>query len=319
MKFRAQGRGGFTLLEILVAATVGVLVVAGALTVVVNAQAWQERIGGSQLARTEARRVLDRVEADLAALQRREGGEAGLVATMPDSEGTSGLWEPAIHGQPGGGAKVDGGEIAAMRFGIGGVWLRFAAQVPGTEVDGGAQPRVISYQIIRRRVSGATGAHYWLHRTVVRAGRQEGRPGTWETGWNLDPAAGNGFMHPEAGNDGSVAGDPHGVVRPEATENLLAGDIVDFGVRLLERSGDENWPVIFPAGPDDRACLAPTVDHYPQAADLLVRVLTPEGARRLAAFENQPGGPGPETAWWQIVASDSITVTRRIFLPGGRP
>lgn len=316
MRSRAQRRGGFTLLEILVAAAVGVLVVGGALTVVVNALAWHERIGGSQQARAEARRVLDRVAADLAALQRREGGEAGLVATMADGPGPSGLWEPGTRGQPAGGVNVGGTEIAAMRFGIGGVWLRFAAQVPAPESDGGTQPRVIAYQIIRRRAPGATGARYWLHRTVVRAGQQEGRPGTWETGWNLDPAADNGFMHPATRNDGLVAGDPHGVVRPEAAENLLAGEVVDFGVRFLEETPDAAWRVLFPADASDRDFLAPVFDHYPAAADLLVRVLTPEGARRLAAFESAAEhGPG----WWDVVAANSEVLTRRIHLAGGRP
>jgi hypothetical protein len=316
MKCRAQDRGGFTLLEIVVAAAVGVLVVGGALTVVVNALAWHERIGGSQQARAEARRVLDRVAADLAALQRREGGAPGLVATMADGVGVSGFWEPAARGQPAGAVNVGEGPVAAMRFGIGGVWLRFAAQVPASESDGGTQPRVIAYQIIRRRAPGAAAARYWLHRTVVRAGRQEDRPGTWETGWNLDPTADTGFMHPTARNDGSVAGDPHSVVRPEAVENLLAGDVVDFGVRFLEETSDAAWRVLFPVDASDRDFLAPAIDHYPAAADLLVRVLTPEGARRLAAFEND-GEPGP--GWWGVMAANSEVLTRRIHLLGGRP
>lgn len=316
MRSRLQDRGGFTLLEIIVAAAVGVLVVGGALTVVINALAWHERLGGRQHARTEARRVLDRVATDLAALVRREDAEAGLVATMPDGEGTSGLWEPATRSQPGGGVNVGGGAVAAMRFGIGGVWLRVVAQVPAGEADGGTQPRVIAYQIIRRRGPGATGARYWLHRTVVRASRQEGRPGTWETGWNLDPMADSGFMHPAGGNDGSVAGDPHGVVRPEAAEHLLAGEVVDFGVRFLEEAPDATWRVLFPAAADDRDYLGPTVDHYPAGADLLVRVLTPEGMRRLAAFERD-GGHGP--GWWDVVAANSEVLTRRIHFPGGRP
>ncbi len=317
MKTRAPDRKGFTLLEIMVAAAVAVLVVAGALAVVVNALAWNERASGRQRARAEALLVLDRVATDLAALCRRAGPEAGLAATITDSSGTSGLWEPAANGQPDGQLELEVGEVAAMRFGIGGVWLRFVAQVAGTEADGGSQPRVIAYQVVRRREPGGIAPRYWLHRSVVRAAAAQGRPGTWEAGWDFVLQADSGFMHAEPGNDGSVAGDPLGVVRPEAAANCLAGDVVDFGVRFLAAVGDGTWRVIFPAGPNDRECLVPTGQPYPPAVDLLVRVLTPEGARRLAAFESGTGGPGLGSAWWDVVATNSEVVTRRVVFPGG--
>lgn len=319
MKTRVPDGEGFTLLEVMVAAAVAVLVVAGALAVVANALAWNERASGRQHARAEALRVLDRVALDLAGLGRRAGPEAGLAVTIADRPGISGVWEAAANGQPGGQVAVEVGEVAAMRFGIGGVWLRFVAQVAGTEADGGSQPRVISYQVIRRREPGAIAPRYWLHRSVVRAAAADGRPGTWEVGWDLNPEAGNGFMHAGPGNDGSVIGDPHGVVRPEAAANCLAGDVVDFGVRFLAAVGDGTWRVIFPAGPNDRECLVPTGQPYPQAVDLLVRVLTPEGARRLAAFEGGTGETGPGSAWWTVVTLNSEVVTRRVVLPGGEP
>lgn len=314
MKTHGSGPAGFTLLEILVAATVAVLVAAGALAVVSNALAWNERVSGRQQARAEARRVLERVTVDLTGLCRGDGPGGGLVVTIADNPGISTLWENAANAQPGGLVAVQGEEIAAMRFGIGGVWLRFAAQVKGSDADGASQPRVVAYQVIRRQAPGAILPRYWLHRAVVRAGTQDGRLGTWETGWDLDPAGPGSFAQPAAGNDGTAAGDPYGVLRPEAAENLFAENVVDFGVRFLERTEEGIWRVLFPAGPDDRDYVAPKADRYPQAADLLVRVLTPEGARRLAAFETRRE---EGTDWWHVVAANSEVLTRRIQLPGG--
>lgn len=317
MTNREQSDGAFTLLEVLVAATVAVLVVGGALAVVANALAWNGRVSGRQQARAEALRVLDRVAADLMAMCRMAGSEIGLAATLVDGTGTSGLWEADANGQPGGRVEVDGDEVATMRFGVGGVWLRFIAQAAGSEAEDGAVPRVIAYQIIRRRAPSAAGPRYWLHRAVVRAGETEGRPGMWEAGGNLDPAAASSFMRTGPGNDGSVAGDPFAVVRPGAAENLFAEGVVDFGVRFLEPAGNGSWRVIFPLGPADRDTLAPRIDPYPQAVDLLVRVLTPEGARRLAAFENGAGIVDAGATWWALVAANSEVLTRRIYLPGG--
>ncbi len=64
----------------------------------------------------------------------------------------------------------------------------------------------------------------------------------------------------------------------------------------------------------------PTVDGhspiYPTAVEVLVRILTPEGARLIAALEaNQiaaPDGLSPQAHWWRIAEQHSDVFTRRI-------
>jgi type II secretory pathway pseudopilin PulG len=307
-------RSGFTLIEVLVAATVSVLVVGGALAVVTNALAWHERVDGRQQARAEASRVLDRVAADFVALAMGATGEVALAATVGDETDRSGLWENAVNGQPRGATVLDREEMAALRFGVGGVWLRFLAQVSDPGGESGALPRAVSYQIIRRRIPGAAGPGHVLHRSVVRSGETEGRPGMWEAGTNLDPSAGGALAATGTGNDGSVVGDPFSIVRPEAAGNVFAEGVVDFGVRFLETTPDGSWHASFPSGPAARESLAPKGEHLPQAADLMVRVLTPAGVRRLSAFEADAAAGG---TWWGVVAANSEVMTRRVWLPGG--
>jgi type II secretory pathway pseudopilin PulG len=305
-------RSAFTLLEIMVVAAIGVLVLGAALSVVLNALAWQERLDGRREARATATRVLEQVEADLAGLVRGLGNEVILAATISDNTEISGLWESGVRGQLPGAVAATGEDLAAMRFGVGGVWLRFVGTVNGPGEDGGSQPRVVSYQLIRRRTPAP---RYWLHRAVVRAMIQSGRQGTWEAGWDLDPAADGALARVTAGNDGTVFGDPYGVVRPEAVENRFAPEVVDFGVRLLEAGPGGVWPAMFPRSPEEREYLGRSTSPGPGAVDVMVRVLTPAGARRLGDYEE--GGVDPGSGWWEIVRANSVTLSRRIFMQGG--
>jgi prepilin-type N-terminal cleavage/methylation domain-containing protein len=329
-RFDPSMKRGFTLLELLVAATVGVLVAGGALAVVDNALAWQERTAGRGQASAAANRVLDQVAADLQAACRRDGAGIGLAATILDGAVNSGLWEPGSRQKPPGAVMVGGDDIAVMRFGVGGVWLRFFAQVPDAaaiDESKAALPRAVAYQIIRRRPPGITvaaPARYVLHRSVVRAAEAAGRPGSWESGWDLDPAADANYTDPAAVNDGAVTGDPYSVVRPAAAENLLAIDVVDFGVRLLARDAGGTRQVLFPLESGPAVHLARVnapaglpAERYPEAVEVLVRVMTPDGARRLAAFEAVTPGEDDSAGWWELVLAQSEVVTRLIHLPGG--
>jgi hypothetical protein len=55
----------------------------------------------------------------------------------------------------------------------------------------------------------------------------------------------------------------------------------------------------------------------PVAAEIMVRILTPEGARQIQAFENNlivrpPGVASDAEYWWQIVNQNSQVFTRRV-------
>jgi type II secretory pathway pseudopilin PulG len=319
MKHGRTSRGGFTLLELTVAAVVGVLVLGGALAVVVNALAWQERSEGHRQAQATAERVLDRLALDLAGFCPGAGSGVDFAATIQEATAGSGLWAAGEHGQPAGAVSVSGEDPAKWRFGIGGVWLRFGSMVSGPENDGGAQPRVVAYQIIRRVAPGDASARYWLHRANVRAGARDGRPGSWEAGWDLDPGTAGAYMNAGTANDGSTVGDPHGVVRPAAAENLFAAGVVDLGVRVLAPAADGAWRVDFPATPAQRQFLHRSSDPDLGTVEVLVRVLTPEGVRRLSAFEEGATGAADGDGWWEIVRANSLTATRRVSLRGGEP
>lgn len=63
---------------------------------------------------------------------------------------------------------------------------------------------------------------------------------------------------------------------------------------------------------------APSYDYYantfPSRIDVMIRVLTQEGVKQLALFENPPTGYTPPAGqtWWSIVQANSVVYTRSI-------
>jgi hypothetical protein len=59
---------------------------------------------------------------------------------------------------------------------------------------------------------------------------------------------------------------------------------------------------------------------FPDVAEVMIRVLTDEGARLLAAYEagrlQPPTGTPPGDYWWTLAEAHSDVAIRRITLPG---
>lgn len=352
---RRPGRG-FALVELLMAAVLTVVVAAVALYFGGVTLARWERSAGRIRTATTARLVFDQLQQDLqGAIFRADGGVWMAVTVLPDT-GLSGRWEAAAvatHAKPGnthrGTLNLAPERLDEARFGIAGVWWRFFTTKPddNSGVSGLSAPVAVGFQVIRRRVTSSPTSppRYLLFRAEVRRTRTPGgAPGTFEAGYDLDPSAtpSTAYQAPNA-----TAGDPGNLIRPPLG-SVIADNVIDFGVRLYVREGGV-LRLVFPAAAAARDA-APAVgtlateappspeathlarsgarapeDYYrhvfPEVADVMVRVLTDEGARLTAAYESgslqPPAGVSADDYWWTLAEAHSLVFTRRITIPSG--
>jgi type II secretory pathway pseudopilin PulG len=240
------------------------------------------------------------------------------------------------------------GPFLESRFGVAGCWLRFFSQSP--ELDPNAKnhgsARAIGYQIIRYGLTGSPSsrAKYQLFRSDVSARN------TFEAGYNLHPNDGGYNSSASLTSlDPSDLGTPRipsSITNPIVTDGTdysptsfsLASNIIDFGIRayhLEENSfGTGNLVQIFPpidiSSPGNllaQEFMATSYNTYqtlnnktfylfPDVMDVMVRVLSMEGARLVEAFEN---GSVPNTDnlnWWSIAEEHSEVYIRRIKIYG---
>lgn len=242
-----------------------------------------------------------------------------------------------------------GRQIKDYRFGQAGVWLRFFTTPPDNAtnnlVDSSA-PRAVSYQMIRVQVGTSDQYTYGLFRSEVRPFNPAGINSTFGIGYDL-------FMNqtdvPSYNNrsdtnpdDPDHDGNAGNIRRPTAFR-VLATNVIDFGVKLYGRSGTaevELFPVRRDAVGDptsgipsvpftfavsSRNAADPvsitgigSIDYgFPTAAEVMVRILTPEGVRLISALEsgNLPRPPEASDAaahWWLIALQHSDVFTRRV-------
>ncbi|HVT74672.1 MAG TPA: type II secretion system protein [Lacunisphaera sp.] len=314
---------GFTLLELLMAAAITVLLAALMLSVTTAAlRTWHRAQDSSAMAR-QAKLALDLLQRDLqSGIRRHDGlGNTWLAADIIDHPAAlaSHGWLGTARMKPDAGASIrlvpapgDGApRIVDARFGLSGVWLRLLAATTDTTSDAGV-PHAISYQLARRPVSGPVSAgnlaavRYTLFRTSL------GGAETFANGNNLTAAAYAALANP------STSADP------------LATNVVDFGVWLYLRDGSGALRRIFPTDNADLSHVAADAEteddahRYPDAADVMVRILTNEGVRLLDAMERPTGALArPATYsndaawWWGIVEANSRVFARRVEITGG--
>ncbi len=205
---------------------------------------------------------------------------------------------------------------------------------------------------------------YLLFRSVVRpAPTATNTRSVAEFGYDLTDNSVNGYNRPTSANSGNL--EPGGLRTPDRSL-ILANNVVDFGVRFWRRNPTTGQNVLlFPADsnglPDNGAWgFAVTMDQpnamtatggsantipfggnlsvadfntsgeadvgFPDYAEVMVRILTDEGARLLAAYENGDtvaptnGGAAPtqtekDTYWWTLVEQHSVVYTDMIPLP----
>jgi len=312
-------RVAFTLLELLLAVALTAALAGAMLTVTTGTLHVWRRVQGNHAALARGRQALDFLERDLQGAWRRADRHRWLAVEMPNAPVNG--WQSrdplpgpfAAVGKPDSGASFRAvpptaapevpPALADARFGLSGAWLRFFT----SDADG--EPIAVSYQIVRLPQGARPGpAHYQFLRTVTDAVT------TLATGYDItDPRY------------QATLGAPRAV-------DLLADQVVDFGIWLFAR--DEALPGglrrLYPRGPTDDARhvvgggVEPGAEgRFPDVVDVLVRVLTEEGATSLANLEGGRLAARParyatdDDWWWGLAREHSQVFVRRIVLPGG--
>lgn len=199
---------------------------------------------------------------------------------------------------------------------------------------------------------------YMFFRSQVRSGRETvaNDYSVADAGYDLTGDLNKGYNRPgtPGANNNIAFGDPGSVRRPNR-DALLANNVIDFGVRFWKKippspTQPEDTPstlrLIFPADANGRPLesnLAFAVTNktpaqlvagtgipfgptnpaeissgYPDFADVFVRVLSDEGARRIEAIE-QGRAPVPpqytdQEYWWLVAEQHSEVYTERVPL-----
>ena len=246
------------------------------------------------------------------------------------------------------------GKLENARYGTAGVWLRFFTTSRGSNQATSpatiSAPVAVGYQIIRRftatNPANTMSLAYVLHRSEVRPATVNNRPGVFETGYNITAAAYT--TSSSTTNTGAITGDPRSIQVPGNARNLdsmIADNVIDFGVRCYVRDAavPGGLRLIFPANANGaltnspqplRAQLPsstpPTAPGYnarflcPDVVDVMVRILTEEGAALIADIESttpkvgtvppQKYNNNAQEWWWGIARENSRVYTRRIVL-----
>jgi prepilin-type N-terminal cleavage/methylation domain-containing protein len=345
----ATRRRGFTLVELVVATGITVVLAAMLLSASGNILSAWNRSRGKLVTSNQAKLGLDQLADDLESLVLRSDGNAWFAATVTDLQ--TGTGDAAISDavyttskpMAAGVSTVlapTGRDLADYRFGHVGVWLRFFAnqQNSNAGADSMSAIRAMAYQVARLPVSGASGnpPRYFLFRSAVREWDSGGNPSTFSTGYDI---VGN-----NAYNDGgSSGGSEPGSVRTPDRSLIVGNDVIDFGVRIFDRDSTGNLVERFPVDrtqgtpPQRWAYLAttntaavpvapgtaptgldPTPSYgFPAVIEVMIRVLTDEGADLILALETgkitPPGGAGNyDSYWWELANAHSSVYTRRV-------
>jgi prepilin-type N-terminal cleavage/methylation domain-containing protein len=307
---------GFTLLELLVAVTITLLLAGLMLSVTTTILAQMRRAQGGSMATIEGKLALDQLERDLQGAILRTGGgrvwlDARVVATGDlVSHGWKMQTTPVM--KPTGESDIflpetthDGGpEISRGRFGVSGVWLRLIT----SDYDSDSKntvPVAVSYQVVRREVSSASGSpvRYAFYRVKKNA------EDTF------------GIMSAPFG-----ATDPSDLIKP-STGDVIASNVVDFGIWFYARNASGLFSPatpLFPTG--GRTSTSPGTFPgmgNPAHAKMMIRILTEEGAAVVQSIEEgrvtPPAGISVDRWWWQVVAANSFVFTREVELAPSGP
>lgn len=336
---------GFTVIELLVAVGVTALLVTLMINIVTTVLSNWNRTSGALSSSNQARLVLDQISQDLQGVILKTDGNVWLAASIQTAAGSGTPDENWSGGKPNTSDSLeispDGLDIQDYRFGQAGVWLRFfsipSGDPSGTDVTASiSAPRAISYQIVRRKIGGSSSSQfaYQLFRSEVLPysdNPTRAAASTFTVGYNLFTNSTPGYMNPDSqlGYAGNI--------RSPNPDQVIASGIVDFGVRMFANNSAGVLTEIFPVdrinGSVERVALAATSDNtkvqpnispspgisaantsyaFPSVAEVMIRVLTPEGIRLLEAKEDPALSSNIPQSWWEIVEQNSQVYTRRI-------
>lgn len=332
---RARTIRGFTLLELLVAVTITLVIAGLMLTVTTNVlNLWRRSQAGHTQA-TTARQVFDLLEQDLQSAIYRRDPNRWLAVDILDSPGSmanhgwlfgAGLMKPANGGSLLPLPPVDASGSRSLqnaRFGLSGCWLRFLA----TNVEsGGSLPTVIAYQIARRPITGdpvvtnSAAVRYSLYRSAIS------NSDTFAAGYDVTTSAYSSPGNNPYSASSTLYRTARNVMNPSHA-NLLASNVVDFGCWSYIRNPDGTLLRIYPAAAGDSSHQAignstSPDTRYPEVVDVMIRILTENGATLLEAIEAnripvRPPQYGTDAEWWWgVVEAHSRVYTRRIEIKG---
>lgn len=234
--------------------------------------------------------------------------------------------------------------LIQSRFGAGSTWLRFFSQAPELDptMENTGGVRAIAYQIVRYGLTGSESSkpRYQLFRSDVTSN------GTFEAGYDLHPISGNYGPSSENG-----IRKPRNIQNPifndatgPSTDFSLAANVIDFGIRAYVIDGnDEGTGLLTQIFPDVNATSSSGSSNYellstsnsayrlktndklyafPEVIDVMVRILTTQGASAILAFEEGltpvPDGFSADEYWWELAERNSEVYIRRIrVLPSG--
>ncbi len=329
----AIGSRAFTLLELLVAAAITLLLAGLMLTITTGTLKLWHRTQADFGSATQARLALDLLERDLqTGVFHADGVTTWLAIDVTNSSATllNHGWQSATFMKPATGdsqrvlpASAGGLDpvLTDARFGLSGAWLRF---ITSNVESNGSLPCAVSYQIARRPVSGPNNSpanpaqvRYTLFRSAVAADT------TFATGYDIvAPAYGSSTSAPSVARSASTLTNP-------PLGDALAVNVVDFGVWLYVRDNSGALRRIFPADNSDLshaardAGSASDANRYPAVADVMLRILTDEGARLIDTMEQgngaitRPGEFSDDAAWWwAVVEANSRVYVRKLEIKG---
>lgn len=336
----------FTLIELLVASGVTVLLVGFMVAILSNVSGFWTRSSDRLTAEAQARYALDQLTLDLQSAQFRDDGNTWLAVSIPNGTATSTFWDTrnntVTKPTNAGGSlfaintgNLGENSLTSPRFGQAGVWLRFFTSSRGSNTAATpstfSNPVAVGWQIVRRASSATTGntnIRYFLHRAEARPATTGSgtavRVGTLDAGYSI---TGPAYTTSSGNNTGATTGDPRSVQIPGSATNLdsiIGENVIDFGVRLhVRRLNGASPTLIFPTGATATTYLASVppragTTQFPEIADVMIRVLTDEGALLIAAFEAgriaAPAGRSNAQHWWDLAIAHSHVFTRRINL-----
>lgn len=311
---------GFTLLEMLVAVTVTLLLAGIMLSVTTESMALWRRSQAKSSAATQAKFVLDQLEQDLQGAIFRNDGRFWLSINIDNDQGVLAsrgwLFPPGVSPKPSDQSLnmrptpepgSPNSTISRGRFGMSGVWLRLIA----TNIDaGGSQPVAISYQINRRPVTGLSQTFNPSETRYLFLRKELSSASTFPS------------IFAELFSGKNV---PASLVTADA-QDTFAVNVVDFGIWLYRRDASNQLSPIFPESDNSPLSFSlPQTGLFPTVADVMIRVLSDEGAARIAAMEaglvTRPAefASNPAGWWWSIVEANSQVFVRRVELRSSAP
>ncbi|MBC7366068.1 MAG: prepilin-type N-terminal cleavage/methylation domain-containing protein, partial [Undibacterium sp.] len=170
---RGRETGGFTLLEILVAAAITALLAGFMAVVIGDVAGFWSRTSGRLATEAQARLVLDQLELDLSSASYADDGKTYLAVTVQPVTTTVPGWlsndqNPARAKPAALSLFMTAPNLAddRNRFGVAGTWLRFFTTARGTNQNAATAPFAVNasapvavgYQIVRRVISTSASA-----------------------------------------------------------------------------------------------------------------------------------------------------------------